>query len=97
MGQEMNLMDGASGDKLLAGVLEHLACYLQTGGVRSAHQAGLLLEHLAAHPVASDELRERVRRLQDVLEEGLEFSAPPARARVPAAPWLTWRWLEDAA
>ncbi len=26
MGKEMNLMDGASGDKLLAGVLEHLAC-----------------------------------------------------------------------
>lgn len=43
-------------DSLMAGLLEHMACYLQTGRIRSIHQARVLLERIATHPSASHEL-----------------------------------------
>jgi len=84
-------------DSLLAGLLEHMACYLQTGRIRSAHQARLLLDRIATHPSASDDLRERGRHLSEVLEDSLAFSCEPGACKAEPRPWLTWEWLEEAA
>ncbi len=67
-------MDTQSNDiDLIAGLLEHLACHLQTGRPRSAHLARLLLDRLAAE-TDSDILRERCQQLREVLEEQGEAS-----------------------
>jgi len=79
-------------DSLMAGLLEHVACYLQTGQMRSAHQARLILECLATHPLASTDLRERGERLADVLE--VSCSTAPVRVSakgvvIPRTPGLS--------
>jgi len=85
---------------LMAAVLEHLACYIQTGRPRSAHLASLLLGRMAHDPEVDADLGERCRLLVEVLEN-LETRdtrvrlAPRATAR--PAPWLTWECLEQAA
>lgn len=87
---------------LMAAVLEHLACYMQTGRPRSAHLAGLLLGRMAHDPDVDADLGARCRLLMEVLE-GLETRdtrvrlAPSMRASARPAPWLTWECLEDAA
>gem|GEM_PF-2234099 len=58
-------------DGLMAGLLEHMACFLLTGRPRSIHQARLLLNHIATHPAASRDLRESGRYLSEVLEDHL--------------------------
>jgi hypothetical protein len=83
---------------LIAGLLEHLACHLQTGRPRSAHLARLLLDRLASE-TASETLRERCQQLWEVLEERSEQSQArtvPLRRQGPM-PWLTWECLGEAA
>lgn len=85
-------MDTKSADTdLIAGLMEHLVCHLQTGRPRSAHVARLLLDRLAAE-TDSDTLRERCQQLREILEERGEASqarfAPPRR--------LTWECLGEA-
>lgn len=57
--------------RTVAGVLEHLACWLQTGRVRSAHQALVLLERVAIDPDAEPCLRQQGARLAEVIEDRL--------------------------
>ena len=82
-------MDTKSADTdLIAGLMEHLVCHLQTGRPRSAHVARLLLDRLAAE-TDSDTLRERCQQLREILEErGEAFLARPASSRR-----LTWECL----
>lgn len=84
---------------LLAAVIEHLACHLQTGRPRSAHLAMLLLDRIANDGKADDLLRERCLQLQEVLEErAIPLPMAPARpVNVPGQPWLTWQVLGEAA
>lgn len=87
---------------LMAAVLEHLACYMQTGRPRSAHLASLLLARIADEPDVDADLRERCRLLDEVLES---LETRDARVRLvpsmPASarptPWLTWECLGEAA
>jgi len=87
---------------LMAAVLEHLACYMQTGRPRSAHLATLLLARMAHDPEVDVELGERCRLLVEVLDN-LETRdtrvrlVPSMRATARPAPWLTWECLEQAA
>lgn len=83
---------------LMAAVIEHLACYLQTGRPRSAHLAKLLLERLAAD-AENEALGECCQQLSEILEDSGEEPAPrnaPLRKHGPA-PWLTWECLGEAA
>jgi hypothetical protein len=84
---------------LLAAVIEHLACHLQTGRPRSLHLATLLLERLAADEGAGEPLRERCMELQAVLEERSSPVSPlPIRpGNLPGQPWLTWQVVQEAA
>ncbi len=87
---------------LMAAVLEHLACYLQTGRPRSAHLASLLLARIAVEPDVDAELRERCRLLLEVLEsfetrDARICQAPSLRVSARPAPWLTWECLGEAA
>ena len=87
---------------LMAAVLEHLACYMQTGRPRSAHLATLLLGRMAHDPEVEADLGERCRLLVEVLEN-LETRdtrvrlVPSMHAKARPAPWLTWECLEQAA
>lgn len=86
-------MDTKSTDTdLIAGLMEHLACHLQTGRPRSAHLARLLLDRLAAE-TDSDTLRERCQQLREILEERGEAS----QARFAPPRQLTWECLGEAA
>lgn len=60
--------------QLLAGLLEHLACYIQTGRPKSAHLASMLLERLATDPTTRAELGEYSQHLGDVLADRLRQS-----------------------
>lgn len=84
---------------LMAAVIEHLACYIQSGRPRSAHLAMLLLDRLAGDGAADARLRERCRQLSDVLEDRGE--TPPIPVAAPASPLrkpsLTWESLGEAA
>ncbi len=77
--------------RLVAGVLEHLACYLQTGRTRSARQAMVLLGRLSGDAEAEPCLREHGGRLAEVLEDRLAAlpSSGPQEA-VRANPRLAW-------
>ncbi|MBM4180203.1 MAG: hypothetical protein FJ209_01435 [Betaproteobacteria bacterium] len=87
---------------LMAAVLEHLACYMQTGRPRSAHLASLLLGHMAHDPAVDAELGERCRLLVEVLEsletrDARVRPAPAPRLQARRAPWLIWECLGEAA
>ncbi len=88
---------------LMAAVIEHLACYIQSGRPRSAHLATLLLDRLAGDAAADPRLRERCRQLSEVLEHRGEALPGPATgpATIAAAPrrqpWLTWECQGEAA
>ncbi|HNF90093.1 MAG TPA: hypothetical protein PLL19_12230 [Thiobacillaceae bacterium] len=73
---------------LIAGLMEHLACHLQTGRPRAALLARMLLDRLATE-TSSDTLRERCQQLRDVLEEREEV--PQARSSSPRRP--AWECL----
>ena len=73
---------------LIAGLMEHLACHLQTGRPRAALLARMLLDRLATE-TSSDTLRERCQQLRDVLEERNEV--PQARSSSPRRP--AWECL----
>ena len=49
--------------QLIAGVMEHFACYLQTGSAQAGHRAVLLLERLALDPDVDDGVREHSEEL----------------------------------
>lgn len=83
-------------DSLLAGLLEHMACYLQTGRARSIHQARVLLDRIATHPSASHELRECGRHLSEVLEDSLAHHCEAGASPADLRPWLARTWLEVA-
>lgn len=53
--------------QLIAALLEHFSCYLQTGSAKAAQRAALLLERLARDP----EVDERVRELAETMEASL--------------------------
>jgi hypothetical protein len=55
--------------QLIAGVLEHFACYLQTGSVQAAQRAVLLLERLALDPDVDGDVREHGRALAETLSD----------------------------
>lgn len=57
--------------QLIAGVLEHLACYLQTGSVQAAHRAALLLGRIARDADIDERVREHGRALADTIEAAL--------------------------
>ena len=57
--------------QLVAGVLEHIACYMRSGSVQAAHRAVLLLERLARDPVVDEAVRERGRELSDTIHRHL--------------------------
>lgn len=85
---------------LMAGVIEHLACFIQSGRPRSAKLATLLLDRLAQEGACDAALGERCRQLIEVLEgRGDEPSGIPgaAPARPRQTPWLTWECLGEAA
>ncbi|OGA60825.1 MAG: hypothetical protein A3G81_23905 [Betaproteobacteria bacterium RIFCSPLOWO2_12_FULL_65_14] len=52
---------------MIAAVLEHFTCYLQTGSAKAARRAVLLLERLALDP----DVDERVRELAETMEASL--------------------------
>jgi hypothetical protein len=85
---------------LMTAVIEHLACYIQTGRPRSARLAILLLDRLARDGGTDDTLRERCHQLSEVLE-GREEEPQVRPASSPHAlrqsPWLTWEYLGEAA
>lgn len=84
---------------LLAAVIEHLACHLQTGRPRSIHLATLLLERLAADDRAGELLQDRCTQLQAVLEERAApvLPLPNRPGNLPGQPWLTWQVVQEAA
>lgn len=55
--------------QLIAGVLEHFACYLQTGSLQAAHRAVLLLERLALDPDVDGAVREHGRTLAETISD----------------------------
>ncbi len=57
--------------QLIAGVLEHFACYLQTGSVQAAHRAVLLLERLALDPDVDEGVREHGEELAEAIHRSL--------------------------
>ncbi|MEW5787404.1 MAG: hypothetical protein AB1899_06080 [Pseudomonadota bacterium] len=95
----MDHHDGTGQAALLAAVIEHLACHLQTGRPRSAHLAMLLLERISAVEQTDPGLRERCLQLQEVLAEragpGIRPGIRPAT--LPGQPWLTWHVTGEAA
>lgn len=90
---------------LMAAVIEHLACYIQSGRPRSAHLARLLLDRLALSAGADEKLREHCWQLCEVLEDrdgfGLDHAQTAIRPAIQPAPrarpWLTWRYEGEAA
>lgn len=99
MEQNLHLENPDRAD-LMAGIIEHMACYIQTGRPRSAHLAALLLHRLARDAEADDTARERCRELGESLDDHARQNAraPMAfsAARRPG-PWLTWENLSEAA
>ena len=85
-------------DVLLAGALEHLACYLLTGRTRAARRACMLLECLAQSAEVSENVRDQCLRLGEILDDLLPQQAPaPARPQVQplvGQPWLIWQTVE---
>ena len=85
-------------DVLLAGALEHLACYLLTGRTRAARRACMLLECLAQSAEVSENVRDQCLRLGEILDDLLPQQAPTsARPQVQplvGQPWLVWQTLE---
>jgi hypothetical protein len=64
--------------KVLAGALAHLATHMENGCHRSAYLAVMLLEQIAADPMADAHLRQHAWQLIDILERAHTHS--PARA-----------------
>jgi hypothetical protein len=97
----MDMIESASGGRadLMAAVIEHLACYIQTGRPRSARLAMLVLDRLAVDADTDDPLREHCRQLSEVLEDRGEQpksrSAPFGRLR--EAPRPPREYLGEAA
>ena len=56
---------------LLAGVMEHLACYLQTGRAQSAHQALILLTGVTGAEDVAPLLAEHCQHLHEVIGDRL--------------------------
>ena len=57
--------------QLIAGVLEHVACFLQSGSAQAAHRAALLLERLALDPDVDDGVREHGEELAEAIHRTL--------------------------
>jgi hypothetical protein len=81
---------------LMAGVIEHLACYIQTGRPRSAHLAALLLDRLAQDSETDSSLGEHCKALGEVLIDR-PYRATPLLEIQPARPWLTWDRISEPA
>lgn len=60
----------------LAGVMEHMACFLQSGRRQSALQAKILLRALMASTGIDATLLDRCQQLHDVLEDGAASAQP---------------------
>ncbi len=85
---------------LMTALIEHLACYIQTGRPRSARLAILLLDRLARDGGTDDGLRERCHQLGEVLEgREEEPQARPAASQraLRLSPWLTREYPGEAA
>lgn len=76
--------------RMVAGALAHLARHMETGCLRSAYLAALLLERVATDPEADDHLRRHARELVDILDRDGEHAATAAEP-VAARPAATKR------
>lgn len=76
---------------LIAGVLEHLACHLQSGRPRSAMLAAMLLNRLSHDTEISVALRQQAHHLCEVLET-LRHEPPAWAGSPPPSP----AWHIDA-
>lgn len=61
-------IDHQSPARMVAGALAHLARHMETGCLRSAHLAALLLNQVANDPEADVHLREHACELVEILE-----------------------------
>lgn len=52
---------------LIAGVMEHVACYLQSGSAQAAHRAVLLLQRLALDSETDQALRAHAEDLAEAI------------------------------
>ncbi len=66
---------------LVAGLLEHIACVLQSGCPQAARRALLLVDRIVGRPDAGTSMRAHAEHLQDALEEQLAERKP-----APAVP-----------
>ncbi len=57
--------------RIIAAVLEHVTCYVQTGSAKAAQRAVLLLERLTHDPDVDEAVRERGYELAETLELAL--------------------------
>ena len=57
--------------QMMAAVLEHFACYVQTGSVKAAHRALVLLERLARDAAIDENVREQGCDLAEIIEAAL--------------------------
>lgn len=58
--------------QLIAGVLKHFACYLQTGSAQAGHRAALLLERLALDQDIDVGVREHSEELAEAIQRTLD-------------------------
>lgn len=61
--------------QIIAAVLEHVTCYVQTGSVKAAQRAVLLLERLTLDPDVDEAVRERGCELAESIEVALTLAA----------------------
>ena len=81
---------------LMAGIIEHLACYIQSGRARSANHAALLLEQLAQDGGIEESLRQRCQQLGEVLDDAAHHDSAMPGVRVK--PYLiSWEDRLEAA
>lgn len=76
----MILHDSSAEVLLFAGLLSHVARYLDTGCPRAAHEAGLLLRELDARPIDQELIRSC-----EQLEQAISNRPPPVPAWAPGA------------
>lgn len=69
--------------RMVAGALAHLARHMETGCLRAAHLAAMLLERVASDPEADAHLREHARELVDILERDTAREPRAETAPVP--------------
>jgi hypothetical protein len=97
MMNDLPIFKGDCRADLMAGIIEHLACYIQSGRPRSAHLAALLLDRLARDNALDESLRDQCKSLIDVLIEqpGRPSAVLDRLTQAPARPWLVWERIEE--